>query len=342
MAYPGSDALVLHHWTVARDHDGARVFWDLASFHGALGLDKTASQWYLHEWHAWTARSAKLGLADVHCRKAQVTKQCTAIAEKGLDIPCRVLPKPTLSSYALFAMTVRSAAPTAGRLDKNEWRRCCFDAFLLSILRTVASGSWGFTLYVDQHVRCSAGWDSRGTCPLRCSVDGGAVTFDPHELKQIPRTTATRSFLEFLESLPLSADLAEFLKRASVPSGPIFHCIWKQLVVIIGKKLDDWAAQRGVSCAGDVPMDDAGHAKEKGDGATAKQSRKLKRASADRLRETRASRLCQYLFAGHHAFPLQRVVSVAIDASRVAKRMVFLIVLALNSNLVMWGPPQEL
>lgn len=53
-------------------------------------------------------------------------------------------------------------------------------------------------------------------------------------------------------------------------------------------------------------------------------------------------KLLKYFMSARRAFSRPQFLSVAVDASRIARKGMLLTVLALSSNLAMWAPPQVL
>lgn len=317
---------------------GAFVWWSLPSLHARLGIPGVASAWYHRMWLPWVAWLRKLRLQPPHCRRASATKAPTDIgrSETLWSSAMRCLPYYSVSSYALLALFARWSSDKYARLQNEDGARA-FRAGMAALLRRFFGGRHDMQLFLKPTM-CVPGVPMDGELPVVLTLCGGLVDLQP--LLDSPEPVAERwcALLGLASHGPLW-ELGHLIV-AAFDVGHALCAFFSQLVMCCGQIVDnevklgqsDERVEDSIVC---MPI--AGNLRE-----TA--HLRLRSSLADHLRrklaEKMSERKCQYIAATRNSFAQQVSLHIAIDASRMGQKQIFLACLALADGTCAVCPPQ--
>ena len=315
---------------------GARCWWEMPQFWHFLSVDAsgTAARLVAARALRWEALTLSLGLPRPHIRRRHEWQRGALPDRASMH---RMLPCTSASMHAILTI-IRTAAAGVRRhgglpasLAQDPAER-----FLESLLRDLYWTSATIRINVDAASELIAG-PCIGHCPLflplgRCVVDVSALA---DALRG--RSSEARAFRHSRGRAPVekaeSTMQQHVLLVRLLGAGPQLHWLTKQFLWQAGDLLDGIVARTLDTPA--VLRARLALAGTEGTPASAL----LPKAESVHWRNRRP-RLQRYFMACREHFDGARSLSRSIDASRVGKKQVFLLALALPDNCSAWAPPQ--
>ena len=315
---------------------GARCWWEMPQFWHFLSVDAsgTAARLVAARALRWEALTLSLGLPRPHIRRRHEWQRGALPDRTSMH---RMLPCTSASMHAILTI-IRTAAAGVRRhgglpasLAQDPAER-----FLESLLRDLYWTSATIRINVDAASELIAG-PCIGHCPLflplgRCVVDVSALA---DALRG--RSSEARAFRHSRGRAPVekaeSTMQQHVLLVRLLGAGPQLHWLTKQFLWQAGDLLDGIVARTLDTPA--VLRAPLAIADTQGTPASAL----LPKAKSVHWRNRRP-RLQRYFMACREHFDGARSLSCSIDASRVGRKQVFLLALALPDNCSAWAPPQ--
>ena len=304
---------------------GAFSWWSPASIFEAAGKPyaMTPNGWY-HSWWPWWAKIlARLGYPTVRARRAAPTKQSTCAADvvSSVEFDLRVLPKYSLSAYALLALLPRWCKVKGrggAKAEKAALARSAFTSLLLSTY--VVGQKWMFCLRLDDSAQAQPGLPITGEGEVQLPVDiHGCVDVST------PKASSHRLAALLLKAFPEN-------EKLSLQQVRVAWCSRKKLEFAFSRLV--WHLETSVkeSLEEVLPADKASR------GQLGVQS--FNTIGKKFCKFQRRQRMPQYFYAGRQAFDKDLpALSCAADASRIGNRPTLPFVPGEPQNTAVWAPP---
>jgi hypothetical protein len=311
---------------------GAYFFWCIKTLFGLVHLDTKMKpdQWKRAWWEWWGKDIAKHGFdAKLHCRLPMETAIASSASAKVVEpiegINHRVLPVASWSTYGLLLLLCRLGAPSASKLARSKRGPAAQDhkwrLLLAMILAYSIVAPLTFTLFLGGSSVCKPGLTCVGSCPVDVVCQGGSIDVTP--LRASTRGSALLRQLEVDGAG--SAPLANFMVDLYCQGKPA-QDVFKQMICNVGLAIETYVSgallDRSVAAA-NVLRPRAG--------ITAVCS--FGQSQRDRFK---------YYMCSRRSFRTWQYLSIAVDATRLMKRSIFLGWASLPSGLGCWLCPQVL
>lgn len=317
---------------------------DLYSAIGIGGKGGNAVKWVQSKLACWEKLLHNLGLGLPHVRQALPTG-ASRVDDDGPGH--RVLPYASLSAVAFLAVVANLAGGVrnfGGLVCKSEREKAVH--MTECIMAEIGIPQFKLRLNCDANAY-HIGRECIGKDPLWLKVEQGMVDLSVLHVEMANNNSAfvvtahrnSRADLSFLQSstaMPLSELLIETLKR-----GPTLYWMAQQFLWQLGDLFDIRLLCRIRPTeidllSDDCPMKQAALATPQNK-AVVPLTETVDQGSHWRCRRLR---LHKYFMAGREAFEGAPVLSLSVDAARVAKRKIQSTALVLPSNEAFWAPPQ--